>query len=367
LAYNAPLFHVSEVRHEATLVTLLLALVLLPVVGGLRAAFQVLVAWVLGARPIHVIIGIGPALLRRSFGAVPFELRLVPLGGHVQWGNEPYPNPPVGPWGSRLALTLAGPIATVALAASVFFVLHVSFQARTLNGRPVFTRVVDVPTGAAVSAGLRPGDVIVDVDGQSVEYFDEISQLVGRSEGRPLQVTVRRTQPASDPPRLGVTGTLEGRGVLGPEVDERWLTATLTVPPDPTADGYRLGAKPKVARLGSESWLSALGHAAIETAATLRLLFDPSPLERPVHPAPSDVVVPLLHLFATLCLVLFVFNALLPAHDLHRLVLLILEALVRRPLSPRAEIVWVRVEMLLLLVLVVVFLAWYVVRAMSPG
>ena len=366
MAYNALPSHVSEVRHEATLVTLLLALVLLPVVGGLRAAFQVLIAWVIGARPIHVIIGIGPALLRRTFGDTPVELRLVPLGGHVQWGNEPYPNPPVGPWGSRLALALAGPVATLLVAGAVLFVLHVSYQARTLGGRPVETRVVEVPTGAAVSAGLRPGDIIVDVDGQSVEYFDEISRLVGRSEGRPLQITVRRQQPAADPPRLGVVGMLDGRGLLGPEVDESWLTVTLTVPPDPTADGYRLGARPRVARLGTDAWLSAVGFAALETSATLRLLFDPSPVERPVHPSPGDILVPLLHLFAMLSLVLLVFNLLLPAHDLHRIVLLLLEAIVRRPLSPRAEIVWVRVEVLLLLVLVVVFLAWYVVRAMSP-
>ena len=69
---------------------------------------------------------------------------------------------------------------------------------------------------------------------------------------------------------------------------------------------------------------------------------------------------------ALLSLVAFVVNLLLPAHDLHRIVLLLLEALVRRPLSSRTEIVWVRVEVLLLLASVVLFLAWYVVRAISP-
>jgi regulator of sigma E protease len=348
------------------LLTLLLTVVLLPLVGVLRAAFQVLMAWILGAQPIVVILGIGPSVARRSLAGVPVELRLLPIGGHVQWGSTPYPDPPPGPWLSRFLLTIAGPVATLVLASGVFFVLHVAFQARTLNGRPVATRVVKMPTGAAISAGLRPDDVIVEIDGQSIEYFDEVSRLVGRSAGRPLQVTVRRQQPGADAPVMGVTGTLEGREVLGPLVDDKWPAVVLSIPPDPTTGGYELGARPRVARLGSDSWLGATALAAVETIATLRLLFDPSPVSWPISPTHGDAVSPILHLLALLSLVAFVVNLLLPAHDLHRIVLLLLEALVRRPLSSRTEIVWVRVEVLLLLASVVLFLAWYVVRAISP-
>lgn len=348
------------------MLTLLLMVVLFPLVGLLRAAFQVLVAWIVGAHPILVILGIGPAVARRTVAGVPVELRLLPLGGHVQWGAVPYPDPPAGPWLSRVALAVSGPVATLIMALSIFFVMHVAFQARTLNGRPVATRVVDVPTGAAISAGVRPGDIIVEIDGQSIEYFDEVSRIVGKSAGRPLQVTVRRQSPGADPPVLGVTSTLDGRDLLGPLVDDKWQTVALTVPPDPTAGGYQLGVEPRVARLGSDSWLTATALAAIETVATLRLLFDPAPVARPIRVTPGDVVAPLLHLFALLALVAFVVNLLLPAHDLHRLVLLGLEGIVRRPVSSRTEIVWVRVEVLLILAVVVLFLAWYVVRAITP-
>lgn len=348
------------------MLTLLLSVVLLPAVGAVRAAFQVLVAWILGAHPIQVILGIGPSVFRRTLRGVPFEVRLVPIGGHVHWGETPYPNPPPGPWLSRFVLVASGPLASLMLSVGVFFVLHVAFQARTLNGRPVQTRVVEVPTGAAISAGLRPDDVIAEIDGQSIEYFDEVARLAGQSAGRPMQVTVRRLSPAADPAVLGVAGTLEGREVLGPLVEERWQTVVLTIAPDPGADGYTLGAVPRVARLGSSSWVSAAALAGVETAATLRLLFDPTPVARPVRPTSGDFGAPALHLVALLALVAMVFNLLLPAHDLHRLVLLVLEAIVRKPLSPRAEIVWVRVEVLLVLAVVVAFLAWYVVRAVNP-
>ena len=336
---------------------------LLPVAGALRAAFQVLVAWIIGARPILVILGVGPAVWRRRLLGLMLEVRLLPVGGHVQWGDVPYPDPPVGPWGSRLALAVSGPLATLSMCVAVFFVLHVAFQARTLNGQPVNSRVVDVPTDAAVVAGIRPGDVIIEIDGERIEYFDEVERIVGRSGGRPLQVTVQRQPPGSEPPVLGVTSTLEGRMILGPEIDERWQTVTLTVPPNPSAKGYRLGVRPRVARLGTDSWLSAVALAASETQSTLRLLFDPTPVDRPIVATGGDVLAPLTHLMALLFIVVLVVNLLLPAHDLHRIVLLLLEGLLRRPASPRAEIVWVRVEVLLLLTLFVLYLAWYVLRA----
>ena len=349
------------------MLTLLLMAVLLPLVGLLRAAFQVLVAWIVGAHPILVILGIGPSVGRRSFMGVPIELRLLPLGGHVQWGDVPYPVPPAGPWLSRMVLAISGPVATVLMSLGIFFVMHVAFQARTMNGRSVATRVVELPLGAAIVAGVRPGDVIAEIDGQSVEYYDEISRIVGKSAGRPLQVTVRRQAPGADRPVQGVTSTLEGRDLLGPRIDDTWQTVTLTVPPDPTTGGYELGVVPRVARLGSDSWLMAMALASVETMATLRLLFEPAPVKRPIHPTPGDIGAPLLHLLALISLVALVVNLVLPAHDLHRLVLLVVEGIRRRPLSPRTEVVWVRVEVLLVLTLSLLFLAWYVVRAIAPA
>ena len=197
------------------------------VVGLMRSALQWLVAWVLGARPLHLIVGIGPALVRRDVGGTPFEIRAVPLGGHVQWGDTPYVVPAPGPWGARLALALSGPLATVILAFFLLFGLHVSFQARTVDGRPVATNVVALPLNTAVAAGIRPGDVITQIDGQSVEFYDEITALVGRSGGRALQVTVQRPPPG--PP---------GRGRPHPRDALRALT------PRPERDGHLERAGP---------------------------------------------------------------------------------------------------------------------------
>jgi regulator of sigma E protease len=48
------------------------------------------------------------------------------------------------------------------------------------------------PDSAAEAAGLRPGDVILSVDGREVVAFREMREIVGASGGKPLQLKVWR-------------------------------------------------------------------------------------------------------------------------------------------------------------------------------
>jgi regulator of sigma E protease len=335
------------------------------VIGLMRSALQWLVAWVLGARPLHLIVGIGPALVRRDVGGTPFEIRAVPLGGHVQWGDTPYVVPAPGPWGARLALALSGPLATVILAFFLLFGLHVSFQARTVDGRPVATNVVALPLNTAVAAGIRPGDVITQIDGQSVEFYDEITALVGRSGGRALQVTVQRPPPGTPSVDDHIRGTLSGRSLLGPNVTDTWSELALSVQPDPTPQGYALGLEPRAGRFGTDRWLPALEFAGAELGASLVELLGPRPGPLTIMPTSEAWWGPLFHLLAQVALMAFIVNLALPAHDLHRLFLLAFEAVFRRPLKPAPELALVRLEVLIVLALIVAWIARDVVRLLN--
>lgn len=332
------------------------------IVGLLRALVQVIVAWVLGARPIHVILGIGPAVFHRRILGMPVELRVIPLGGHVQWGESAYSSTPPGPFFARAALALAGPMATLGVAFIVQFSVHVAFQARTVGGHSVATNVIELPLGSAVAQGLRPGDVLTRIDGQSIEFFDEVVQLVQASEGRPMLMTVRRAHPNTPTPVLHITGTFQGRDLLGPKLDEEFQIVELTIHPEPTAGVYRLGVEPTLARFGSESWGSALGLSALEVSSHLSELLAPSGSFLPVRPKADDFFGPLFHLMIIAALCAFLSNLVLPAHDLHRLVLLVLEAALRKPLSLAAELTFVRLEILGTLIGLTVYVTWYIVR-----
>jgi regulator of sigma E protease len=64
----------------------------------------------------------------------------------------------------------------------------------TVDGPYPFPAVVDAvqPQSAASDAGMRPGDVVLAIDGVPVNAFAELRAAVGASDGRPLLLTVWR-------------------------------------------------------------------------------------------------------------------------------------------------------------------------------
>ena len=82
----------------------------------------------------------------------------------------------------------AGPIANFLLAIVIFAVTF------TFVGVQVTAPRVDelVPDGAAASAGFKPGDVIVSIDGQAIETFADMQRIVSASADRELTFEVNR-------------------------------------------------------------------------------------------------------------------------------------------------------------------------------
>jgi regulator of sigma E protease len=87
------------------------------------------------------------------------------------------------------------------------------------------SRVVDRvdQDSPALAAGLRPGDEIVAVNGRRADDFDELSELIRGSEGRPIEATVRRGGRLVELPPQRTQLSDDGRWVFGfrPEVEYR--------------------------------------------------------------------------------------------------------------------------------------------------
>jgi regulator of sigma E protease len=137
-----------------------------------------------------------------------WRISLIPLGGYVKFfGDENAASQPVTEErlatltprersesfhaksvGQRAAVVAAGPIANFLLAIVVFAGLF------TLVGRTIIEpRIGEVMTGtAAEQAGFRAGDLILSVDGRRVETFNDVQRLVATSNGRPVEVRLRR-------------------------------------------------------------------------------------------------------------------------------------------------------------------------------
>jgi regulator of sigma E protease len=117
----------------------------------------------------------------------------------------------------RIAVIFAGPGTNLVFAILLIAIVY-------MVGVPTeATRTVERVDGGspAASAGLRPGDEIVAVNGRSASNFDDLSELIRASEGDPIEVSVRRDGRTVElPPRE--THLVDGRWVFGFRPDVRY-------------------------------------------------------------------------------------------------------------------------------------------------
>ncbi|KAJ7525299.1 hypothetical protein O6H91_17G044700 [Diphasiastrum complanatum] len=157
---------------------------------------------------IHVSqfsIGFGPKLAKIQGNSVEYSIRAIPFGGFVGFpdddpDSEFSPDDPDllknRPISDRAIVVSAGVVANIVLAYTVLFtqVLTVGILEQEFFPGVVVPDVVR--SSAAERAGVRPGDVIVSVDGRSFSASQgSVFQLVDtikRSPGRKLSFLVMR-------------------------------------------------------------------------------------------------------------------------------------------------------------------------------
>src|SRR5258708_19088346 len=101
-------------------------------------------------------------------------------GGAVMFGHKG--------GGSRAAVVVAGPVANFILSIVIFAGIFMSF------GRQIIPARVDAvqPDSAAAAAGLKPGDLIVAIDGSRIDSFSEMQRIAATSAGPTLTPTIDR-------------------------------------------------------------------------------------------------------------------------------------------------------------------------------
>jgi len=117
-------------------------------------------------------------------GETVYSLNAIPIGAFVKAAGENDPTVPrglagKGPW-TRLGIYAAGPLVNIFLAfvlLSAFLALPVSVLAS--NGLIVRGVVANSP---AEEAGIEPGDIILEVDGQPVHRQGDMQDIVNSGE-----------------------------------------------------------------------------------------------------------------------------------------------------------------------------------------
>ena len=88
----------------------------------------------------------------------------------------------------RLLMAAAGPFANLLLA----FLLYWGVAATAGMTIPLPQIGSIIPGSAAAEAGMLPGDTVLSIDGHAINEWGQIPEMVGASEGRPMQFIVKR-------------------------------------------------------------------------------------------------------------------------------------------------------------------------------
>lgn len=90
--------------------------------------------------------------------------------------------------GQRAAIVFAGPLANYILAVVILALLYVFIGQQST---PAVVNEV-LPDSAAATAGIKPGDRVVMVDGTAIERFEELRQIVSLRPDQTMQMDVLR-------------------------------------------------------------------------------------------------------------------------------------------------------------------------------
>ena len=162
-----------------------------------------LAARLLGMKADVFSIGFGPALWKRTFRGTEWRISAIPFGGYVSLpqldpeamkgiqGDHGESLPPAPPW-KRIIVAFAGPFGNLVLAAvcavAIFF-----FAPDEAIGASTTVGMVE-PDSAADQAGIRPGDRILSVNGNTVRSWTDfiVESYLNGGKDATVDVAVQR-------------------------------------------------------------------------------------------------------------------------------------------------------------------------------
>ena len=349
-------------------VTLLAFLFVLTIVVFFHELGHFLVARWCGVRVLIFSVGFGPELFGfNDRHGTRWKLSAIPLGGYVKFfGDENAASVPDSATinqmteeerresfffkrvGQRAAVVAAGPIANFILAIVIFAAVF------TLYGKQAAPARVETvqANSAAQSAGVKPGDLIVSINGRRIETFTDMQRLVSASAGQPLEIEIDRggvrTNVKATPALTEIKdnfGNVHRIGVLG-------ITG---------ARGEPVKVDPLTAvKLGvEETWfvvertLSYIGGVVVGKESADQL-GGPIRIAQVSGQVATAGFVALIHLAAVLSISIGLLNLFpIPLLDGGHLLFYAIEAVRGRPLSDRAQEYGFRIGLAIVLLLMI--------------
>lgn len=238
---------------QAAVVYVIPILLILTLIVTVHELGHFLVAKSFGVAIDRFSIGFGKAIARwTDRSGVEWRIGMIPLGGYVRFSGDTndasvpdqadlaelrrqieeklgpeavgrfYAFKPI--W-QRALIAVAGPASNFVLAIAIFAAVLMS---GVLGRVPAVVSAV-TPNSPAAAAGFMPGDVVVEANGRTIRYFNELQTFVRLRANEEVRLTVRRgdetrvlvATPRSEAVSDGLSKRLVPMGALGLASSER--------------------------------------------------------------------------------------------------------------------------------------------------
>ncbi len=186
-----------------------------------------------GMRVDEFAIGFGPKLISRRHGETVYSLRVVPLGGFNDIAGMDPANNTAGERGfcakpvlSRMVVILAGSAMNLILPLVLFFTIFATVGLSVPSTEPVIGNIIQGMS--AEKAGLKEGDRVLSVDGQSVttwkDFTDNLRQV---KEGQNVSLQYKRGEEVSEVTLSPTFNKQENRVLIGVQSETVYESKTI--------------------------------------------------------------------------------------------------------------------------------------------
>lgn len=170
---------------------ILLAILLIGILIIVHEFGHFIVAKKCGVTVLEFSIGFGPKLVKWERNGTKYSVRLLPLGGFVQFlgededSKEPGAFNNISAW-KRFLTVFSGPFFNIILAVvlAFFFIVGFGYDMPQITG---FAQGMP-----AQESGLMEGDIILAVDGKTVDFQSDASTYIAQSTGDHITLTILR-------------------------------------------------------------------------------------------------------------------------------------------------------------------------------
>lgn len=137
-------------------------------------------------------IGFGPTIYKKQGKETKYNLRLIPLGGFISMEGEEERSNDSRSFSKvsilkRMAIVFAGPIVNILFATVIYFLL-------TFSTGPYISNEVNeiLPGYGAENSGIQVNDIIIGINGEKIESKYDLSKIIDTSNGQNLNIEVNR-------------------------------------------------------------------------------------------------------------------------------------------------------------------------------